>query len=56
LKQGVLFNRAKYVVEEEVGELPLPSIRICVSQAHTQDQLEKAAIVLKQSITKLLNE
>jgi len=50
LNEDVLLTRAKYVPSETF--LPSPSIRICVSCAHTQQQLIKAIEVIKKSIVK----
>jgi len=51
LGNGVLFSRSKYIVEEEIKP-PKPNICVTVSQAHTKEQLEKAATVLKQALVK----
>ncbi|RUP44629.1 hypothetical protein BC936DRAFT_149201 [Jimgerdemannia flammicorona] len=50
--QGVMITRAKYVVKQEVN-CPRPSVRVCVSAAHTRKECEKAAGAVKSAIVKV---
>jgi len=50
--QGVLITRAKYVVAQEM-QCPRPSVRVCVSAAHTKKENEKAAAVVKAAVVKV---
>jgi len=52
LNQDILLTRAKYVPTETFK--PFPSIRICMSCTHTEDQLRKALEIIKKSIAKVL--
>ncbi|KAK9760773.1 serine palmitoyltransferase component [Basidiobolus ranarum] len=54
-KDGVLLTRSMYVHSQELA-IPLPSIRICPSAAHTKKETEKAASTIKSVITKVLNK
>lgn len=53
LDQGVLFSRAKYVLEEEINP-PLANIRVTVSSAHSEEQITNAVNVLKNVANQLL--
>lgn len=52
--KGVLLTRAKYVYESELF-LPPPSIRICVSVAHTKRLLDQALEVIEQSVKRVFD-
>ena len=49
IKDGYLFSRAKYVVNEEL-HCPPPSIRVAVSAAHTAQELQAGANVLSLAL------
>ncbi|KAJ1926091.1 serine palmitoyltransferase component [Tieghemiomyces parasiticus] len=55
LAQGILLTRAKYVCDQE-RKVPDPSIRVCVSAAHTEEETRNAAQVITDAITEVFNE
>ncbi|KAJ2777178.1 serine palmitoyltransferase component [Coemansia javaensis] len=54
-KDGVLLTRATYVDEHE-RILPNPSIRICVSAAHTRKEIEKCASAVKSAVSRVTSK
>jgi serine palmitoyltransferase len=52
MKEGVVFTRSKYVVEQEHAAPP-PSLRICVSAAHSKKEVERAIYVLKEAVRRV---
>ena len=53
LAQGILITRAKRLRGQEMSEAR-PSIRLAISTAFTKKECEKAAIVIKTSLVKVL--
>ncbi|KAJ1813804.1 serine palmitoyltransferase component [Coemansia sp. RSA 2598] len=54
-KDGVLFTMSQYVDEHE-RLLPNPSIRICVSAAHTRKEIEKCAHAVKSAVSRITSK
>ncbi|KAK9766891.1 serine palmitoyltransferase component [Basidiobolus ranarum] len=54
-RDGFLITRAMYVSDQELF-LPKPSIRICISAAHTKREIEKAANAIKTAFCKVLGK
>jgi 7-keto-8-aminopelargonate synthetase-like enzyme len=52
-KEGVALTRAKYVHTTKL--LPAPSIRVCVSCDHTEEQMTKAVDVIHKVVSQVLN-
>ncbi|KAI8851862.1 pyridoxal phosphate-dependent transferase [Chytridium lagenaria] len=53
IRDGVLVTRAKYVLGQEPF-MPDPSIRICASSGHNKKDSEKAAVVIRDALKKVL--
>ncbi|CAG8547009.1 11088_t:CDS:10 [Funneliformis mosseae] len=53
INNGILLTRAKYVRSQELFGVE-PSIRICISAGFTKKEIEKAASVIKNAVTKVL--
>ena len=49
IKDGYLFTRSKYVVNEE-PHCPAPSIRVAISAAHTAQEIKTAAGILELAL------
>ncbi|ORX89023.1 PLP-dependent transferase [Basidiobolus meristosporus CBS 931.73] len=54
-RDGFLITRAMYVPDQELF-LPKPSIRICISAAHTKREVEKAANSIRAAVHKVLGK
>ena len=53
IHEGLLMAVARYIVGQE-RSAPPPSIRLCVSAAHSKRDMEKAAQTLKTVVTRIL--
>ncbi|KAJ1977608.1 serine palmitoyltransferase component [Dimargaris xerosporica] len=53
LDQGLLLTRAKYIASQE-RVAPDPSIRICVSAAHTEQATGEATQIIRQAVHQVL--
>jgi len=54
IKEGVLISRAKYVLAQE-RNIPSSSIAVNLTAGLTKSEVEKAAVVIKDSFRKILN-
>ncbi len=53
IRDGVLVVRAKYVETQE-HQCPEPSIRIAVSAGHAKRDVERAGMIIRDSMKKVL--
>ncbi|KCV70276.1 hypothetical protein H696_02606 [Fonticula alba] len=53
---GVVFTRAKYALDQELPVPPPASIRVVISAAHGQAELDRAAAVLAKSLKLVISE
>jgi serine palmitoyltransferase len=55
MKDGILITRAKYIQDQE-HKVPNPSIRICVSGGHSKKDVEKAGLVIRECVKKVIKQ
>ncbi|KAJ1988192.1 serine palmitoyltransferase component [Dimargaris cristalligena] len=53
LSKGILLTRAKYILDQE-RSVPDPSIRVCVSAAHSKKETEAAVQGIRNAVTKVI--